>query len=479
MNGRLALPRTDLTTAAGGMLGTALVVLFVDRAGTSLGLGLMVGVTFFAAIVAAYLMVPHVAVAATIPIFALVPALKVFVHPLVGGAKDLIVFAAVVAAAILFVQRRASRERLPVDSFALAVAAFIFLLYVANVGGYISGASGHGASWFHGVRLFAEPLSLLLVGLMLRQPERTFRWGAVSLVVTAVGVALIGMVQQTLGIGGVLALGYEYGVEVRNAFGYLRSFGTLSEPFSYASFLLFGLAAVMLWVRRPLFVYLAAPILVIGVAVSFVRTAGLIAVALLGLALARRGHLRFATLLVLSAAAAAGALFVAGSQERSTRVVPVNANFYLTLNGRTEVWQEQIGTAPSSWIFGRGVGATGTAAQRAQGTLTEVERGALGDSAVVDSGYLATVADVGLLGLAILLALFVRLVVLARRRSRRGDRAGWLALAFLTVMLFDALTRESFNAFPVAYVGMLLVGLAIAGPDGKPFRRAAARTGGT
>jgi O-antigen ligase len=475
MNGRLALPRTDLTTAVGGMVGTALVVLFVERAGTSLGFSLMFGVTFFAAIVAAYLMVPHVAVAATIPIFAVLPALRVFVHPLVGGTKDLIVFAAVVAAAILFLQRRAARERLPVDSFALALAALIFLLYIANVGGYISGASGHGASWFHGVRLFAEPLSLLLVGLMLRQPERTFRWGAMSLAVTAVGVALIGMAQQALGVEGVLALGYEYGEEVRHAFGYLRSFGTLSEPFSYASFLLFGLAAVMLWARRALFVYLAAPILAIGLAVSFVRTAGLIAAALLGLALARRGHLRFATLLVLSAAAVAGALFVSGSQERSTRVVPVNSNIYLTLNGRTEVWQEQIGTTPSSWIFGRGVGATGTAAQRAQETLTGVEREAT-DADVVDSGYLATVADVGLLGLAILLALLARLVVLARRRSRRGDRAGWLALALLTVMLFDALTRESFNGFPVAYVGMLLVGLAVARPDGEPFRRAAART---
>src|SRR5918999_1380669 len=102
MNGRLALPRTDMTTAAGGMVGTALVVLFVDRTGASLGLGLLFGVTFFAAIVAAYLLVPHVAVAATIPIFAVLPALKVFVHPLVGATKDLIVFAAVVAAAILF-----------------------------------------------------------------------------------------------------------------------------------------------------------------------------------------------------------------------------------------------------------------------------------------------------------------------------------------------------------------------------------------
>ena len=50
----------------------------------------------------------------------------------------------------------------------------------------------------------------------------------------------------------------------------------------------------------------------------------------------------------------------------------------------------------------------------------------------VDSGYFATIADVGFIGLVVLLALFGRLVALARRRDRRaGTRAGWVALALL------------------------------------------------
>jgi O-antigen ligase len=65
-------------------------------------------------------------------------------------------------------------------------------------------------------------------------------------------------------------------------------------------------------------------------------------------------------------------------------------------------------------------------------------------------------------GLALLVALLGRLVLLAWRATRRGERSGWLALGLLTVMTIDALTRESLTGFPTAYIGMLVVGLAVA-----------------
>jgi O-antigen ligase len=463
VNGRLALPRFDLVAAGLGALGTALAVLFVERAGTPLGLGLLLGVSAFVAIVLAYVAVPHVAVALTIPFFAVLPAFKVFVHPLVGATKDLVVFAAVAAAGVLFFRRRAARQPWIPDRFALVIVGFLGALYLANVGGYLSGETGYGIAWFHGVRLFAEPMSLLLVGLSLRYPQRALRWATVSLVATAVGIALVGLVQQALGIARLVELGYDYGREVREAYGYLRSFGTLPEPFSYAGFLLLGGAALLLWSRRGRLTYAAAPILALGLVVSFVRTAALVAVALLGLALARRGHLRFAFLLVLAAVAAAAAIFAAGSQQTSTRLVQVSPNQYLTLNGRTELWQEALGTERANWIFGRGVGATGTASQRAQETFTGAESGSdRSGGGIVDSGYLATVADVGLVGLGLLLALLLRLVVLSWRAATRGERSGWLALGLLTVLLLDALTRESLTGFPTAYIGMLMIGLVLA-----------------
>jgi O-antigen ligase len=462
LNGRLALPRFDLAAAGIGAAGTAFAVLFVERLGTPMGLGVLLGVAAFFAIVLAYVAVPHVAVAATIPFFAALPALKVFVHPLVGATKDLIVAAAVSAAAVLFFQRRAVRQGWVPDWFTVIVVGFLGALYLANVGGYLSGETGYGAPWFHGARLVAEPLLLLLVGFTLGDPERTLSWGAASLVASAVGVAVVGLAQQALGIDRLVEFGYDYGSEVREAFGYLRSFGTLAEPFSYAGFLLLGLAALLLWTRRGPLVYLAAPVLAVGLLVSFVRTAALIALALLGLALAQRGHLRFALLLVLAAVAAAATIFGLASQQTSTRQVQVSPNQYLTLNGRTELWEEALGGKEANWLFGRGVGATGTASQRALSTFAGAQRDDTQGGGIVDSAYLATVADVGVVGLALLLTLLLRIFVLGWRAARRGERSGWLALGLLLVMVLDALTRESLTGFPTAYIGMLVVGLAVA-----------------
>jgi uncharacterized membrane protein YhaH (DUF805 family) len=71
------------------------------------------------------------------------------------------------------------------------------------------------------------------------------------------------------------------------------------------------------------------------------------------------------------------------------------------------------------------------------------------------------IADVGLIGLAALLGLFGRLITLATRAQKRGLAPGWIALALLTVLLIDAVTRASFTGFPTAFLGLLLVGVAL------------------
>jgi O-antigen ligase len=462
VNGRLALPRFDLAAAGIGALGTAFAVLFVERLGTPLGFGFLLGLTAFVGIVLGYLYAPHVAVAVTIPFFALVPMLRIFVDPLVGATKDLVVVAAVVAAGALFLRRRAARQRSIPDRIVLVTLGLLLLLYLANVGGYLSGETGHGAAWFHGVRLVFEPLALLLVALTLPDPERALRWGGLSLVATGVAMAGVAFVQQALGVERLIEIGFSYGHQIRQAFGLLRSFGTLGEPFAYAGFMLLATAAGLVWTRRGRLAAIAPPVILLGLAVSFVRTAAVVVLALIGLALAQRGHARFAFLLVLVAVSGAVTIFAVGSQETSTQVVEVSPNQYLTLNGRTELWEEAIGTSGSNWILGRGVGATGTASQRAQTTLTGAENEDAEGGGVVDSAYLATVADVGLIGLALLLLLLVRISVVAWHAAKRGARPGWLALAVLTVLMLDALTRESLTGFPTAYIGMLVLGLAVA-----------------
>jgi hypothetical protein len=185
-----------------------------------------------------------------------------------------------------------------------------------------------------------------------------------------------------------------------------------------------------------------------------------IVVALLGLWLARRRHAASAVLL-LAAAVVAGIAFMVTSSATETRTVRSSPSLYLTLNGRTEVWSVTL-AGPASWPFGRGVGVVGTAANRAQAGVVASATPGTNDLGAVDSGYFSTVADTGFVGLAVLLALFGRLVQLAARSARAGSPAGWVALGMLTVALLDALTRDSFTGFPTAYLGMLLTGLALA-----------------
>ena len=135
---------------------------------------------------------------------------------------------------------------------------------------------------------------------------------------------------------------------------------------------------------------------------------------------------------------------------------------FLSINGRTGVWKTVLGDR-SQWLFGRGVGDVGTAADRATFGVYQTRSSADAKrGTAVDSGYLATVADVGLVGLVILLGLLVRLGHLCAAAARRGSEAGWVGAALLTVMVLDAVTRASFIGFPTAFLGMLLVGVAIA-----------------
>jgi uncharacterized membrane protein YhaH (DUF805 family) len=419
------------------------------------------GLFVFAALVAGFVLVPWWMVAGLVPLFAVLPTLKVFVTPTIGAVKDVVTLAAITAAVTVLLQRRAARLPVAVDGVVALLVGLLFVVYVINLGGLLTGQTGHGAAWYQGIRLFFEPLALLVAGLALPSPERTLKAATRALLGSAAVIALYGVAQQALGVNRLLSLGYVYGDEVRQIGGRLRSFGTLGEPFTFASLLLLAVVVALLR-RRHLgpWSYALLAILSAGLFVSYVRTAALIALAVLGLALSRRQHGLAAALLLTVAVAAAGVAFVVSSEASSTRAVPLNATTYVTLNGRAAVWQEQLGR-PSYWVFGRGVGAVGTAAERARESLLGKQQvGGSGPSTVVDSGYLALVADVGVVGFVLLLLLFGRIVVLARRAGPVSD-AGWLALGLLLVMMIDALSRESFTAFPTAYVGMLLVGLAL------------------
>ena len=448
--------------AWGGGAATIALTYLVAQQGLSLQTSAIFGLAVFGGVMAGFVYVPWLIVPAVIPLFAVLPMLGLFVNPLLGGVKDLVSLAAIGAAVVLVVQRRAARRPMRVDTATAVLFGLIVTLYAANIGGNLTGESGYGGPWYQGIRLFCQPLSLLLVGMVLREPRRTFRAASVSLVVTGVVVAVVGLAQQIVGVDTLLALGYEYGEQVRQIDRHVRSFGTLSEPFAYATFLLVALSILLVWARRGSAVYLLAPLLAAGLAASYVRTAAVIGAALLGLALARRGQKLLATLFLAGAMVAGTAALLAVAGAAQTRTVAVSPTTYLTLNGRTKLWQSQLGDSPETWIFGRGVGATGTAAKRAEQSLVGKKKlNSREASSVVDSGYLAVVADIGAVGLALLLALFGRLLARGSALARSGDARGWAAIGILIVLMLDALSRESLTGFPSAYLGMLLVGLAV------------------
>src|SRR5205814_181611 len=159
--------------------------------------------------------------------------------------KDVITFAAISAAAVLALQRRAARRQTLADGVVLALVGGLFLLYLVNPGGLSGPVGAHGNAWFQGVRLFNEPLALLVVGFTLRHPARNLAAARLSLIITAAGIALYGVAQQAIGVPRLHQLGFTYGTELRTLSGHLRSFGTLDNTFVYASFLLLAIAVVI------------------------------------------------------------------------------------------------------------------------------------------------------------------------------------------------------------------------------------------
>jgi uncharacterized membrane protein YhaH (DUF805 family) len=461
---RLGIPRTDLGLFALGAFVLALTLAASTRLGEPLALTLLVLLAIFGAVVLAFVAVPHVAVASMIPLFALLPAVKALSVPWIGPLKDVITVAAICAAAITVVQAARGGRRIPGDLWIAALVGFLLALYAINVGGGLE----RGWAWFHGVRLFSEPMLLLLVGMTLKNPRRTLRWSMVSLVATACFVSLVGILQQIAGPARLVDFGYLYDINVRTINGFLRSFGTLDEPFAYAAFLIFGFCAVVMWMPRGRLAYAAGILITIGLAVSVVRSAAIIGVAVIALLLARHGRM-VSAIFLLAIVLVASLTFVLSEEATERRVVQGGPSLFITLNGRTDAWKV-VFSDPSDIPMGRGVGKVGTANDRATYKVTrtrqEAEQGS--KALVVDSGYFVTMADIGIVGLAALLILLGRLVLLARRAVARGRPEGWLALAIVLSLALDAVTRESFTAFPTAFLGLLLTGLALAAASDEP-----------
>src|SRR5919201_1712130 len=326
---RLPLPAADLALRGGAGLLTLFAAYVSVKMGAQIGFGLVLAFAFFAACVLGFLLVPHWTVALMIPTFAFIPAAKVLVAPNIGPLKDVVTLGAIVATlAVLVLEPSKERRRLLPDRWVLLAVGLLLGLYVVNVGG------GHGIAWAQGVRLTAEPLLLLIAGLTLANPRRTLRYAAASFVATACVAAAYGLWQQAVGKWALIGYGYSFTSQVRSYNGHRRSSLALG----------------------------CGGLLLCGLAVSFVRTAALIMVALGGLWLARKGFTSSSVLVMAAAIASSGAILITGAGATQTTSYQAGSTS-LTLNGRTSAWKTAPGP-PSGWPFGRGVGKVGTAALR-------------------------------------------------------------------------------------------------------------------
>jgi hypothetical protein len=469
---RHGVERTELIALVCGSVLTVAVTAATVQSGVKLGTGPLLVAAAFCVLVVGWLVAPHLLVAITIPLFALLPTLKVFVSQWLGPVKDFVTLAA--AAALLITILTRSRHASHVDRLLIWLMVAVASLYVINVGGLISGGS-HGIAWAQGVRLTFEPLILFAVGLTLRNPRRTLGVAVTSLIATGVAVALYGMYQQVLGGPALINLGYSYHHQVRLIGTHLRSFGTLDDPFAYAAFLLLAITAALFWMRRGPLKLVFMTVMTIGLALSYVRSAILVSVALLAVWLIRNRRVTQGFILLAASVAVGLAFLVAVSGASETHSVRAGPNTYVTLNGRTTVWGT-IFSRPTKVPFGLGVAKIGTAAERAQSGVIVNPNAARKKAIAVDSGYFATVADVGMVGLVILLAFFCRILALGVAATRRGDVAGWLVIGWMIVLLIDAVTRASFTGFPTAFLGMLLVGLGLASSTNRVSPRLPGRS---
>lgn len=440
------LPRHDLLLLGGAAVGLAAVALLVRYP---------------------YLLAPLVIVG-----FTLQPAVKFFVSSQVGPAKDGIVLLGVLAFAVTVMSRRAARaDRLLLVSVGLLVATLV-----------VNPAGRHDAGWAFVVRLSAESFGLLLLGYLMPEPGRTWRWAAYSAVGVGLAESALGVAQQGIGVTNLVTkFGYAYGEQVRQtAGGQLRSFGTLDDPFNYATLTLLGLVCALYIVRRPRLRWLSVGVLCIGVLVSFDRTAFVLLVVIFALHLDLIGRRRAGGLLFAAAALAVLALLLAKGPTPPPTVTPAtgptSSSFLLTLNGRTSTWLSVV-RGPEDLLFGRGAGAIGAGLSRAsQGSVVQQARyqpsgTKPGAAATVpltslDSSYVEMVADGGLVGLVVLLVIGARVVTLLRSAGRPLSPAAGAGLGILLVIALDGLTRTSLTAFPFGFVALYLLGVSLAACTG-------------
>ena len=273
--------------------------------------------------------------------------------------------------------------------------------------------------------------------------------------------AVFGVLQQVMGPAKLHALGYEYNTAIRTTGGFLRSFSSFDNPFGFGYFLMLVLlVGVPHALDRPdrlrsrLF-FLALPVLVAGLASTFVRGAwvGLF------VGLAYLGAVRFPRLLLGLPLAVVGLVLLPTG---------VSSAAFSSSSGAERVvgWEANMSEITSRPL-GVGLGSSNAAAEKVAGA---------GRTATVfhpDNEYYRAVYELGVLGLWLTVLLLVSAFLSTRAVAAGPGGDGIFALAVSSSVLAAAaasVVATYFDTFPNNVYFWLLLGVVATqgGSQGRP-----------
>lgn len=289
------------------------------------------------------------------------------------------------------------------------------------------------------------------------------------LMATGLVTAVFGIVQQVLGPERLVELGWDYNANVRFAGGFLRSFSTFDVNFPFALFLmlvvLVGVPSALEDVRRPrnrLFLY-SLPVVALALASTVTRAPWL------GLAvgLAYVGVTRYRPVLVsLVHALAIGtvALLLLGGY--TSTFLSASSTWE-----RFDIWSQNVSEI-AEHPLGAGIGATGSAAEKALEVEGTDRAADATDVVQPDNSYFKTTFDLGVIGLWLFVMLLVTAFTGAHGAARRltgSDAALASSVAALVLAAaFISFVATFFEVFPLdAYFWLLLGVVAACAPESR------------
>jgi O-antigen ligase len=273
------------------------------------------------------------------------------------------------------------------------------------------------------------------------------------MIVNGLITAVIGLLQQVVGAGRLVSLGYKYDTTVRFTGHFLRSFSTFRLPFDFGFYLalviVIGTSISLREPRRPrsIFFFASLPIITLALVFTFVRGAYLV----VGIGILYLAVTRFRWLFLGVPLALVFLLLVPGQYATPT----LGAT---SLGQRSQSWTDHIST-----IFdpiGHGIGLTGSA-----GAKTEKVLKVNGDVYQPDNQYFKTIYELGVLGLfffvlLLLSAFWTARAAVPRLHGREQALAEGLSAHILGV-LAACFVATYFEIFPMDFFFWLLLGIVV------------------